>query len=390
MRNKINIQMRKTKAEFYHREIGECAKISDLKKTWSLINSLTGKNNKSNTITEISVSNRNISNSKLIAEAFNEYFVNICPNLASEANQELPEEEMNNSYIPNPQINAEFQFHQITVENVALALMNLKTNKSTGLDKISAKVLKLTADIIAPSLFYIFNLSLETGIYVDDWKRARVNPIYKSDDRLKCENYRPISILPIVSKVFEREVFRQIYSFVSDNSLLSKFQSGFRPKHSTLSSLIQMCDDLLENMDNGKINCVVFLDVRKAFDCINHEILLNKMLKCFAISCRNSTKLGTIKCDIPQGSILGPLLFLMYISDMPDCLKYSIPSLYPDETEIYLSSKNCDDIVIKINLDLENIRKWVLRNKLQIHPTKSKYMFIGSAYNIKHKLSHYI
>ncbi len=407
MRNKINIQMRKTKAEFYHREIGECAKLSDLKKTWSLINSLTGKNNKSNSITEISVNNRNISNSKLIAEAFNEYFVNIGPNLASEANDELPEEEMNNNYIPNPQINAEFQFHQITVENVALALMNLKTNKSTGLDKIPAKVLKVTADIIAPSLSYIFNLSLETGIYVDDWKRARVNPIYKSDDKLKCENYRPISILPIVSKVFEREVFRQIYSFVSDNSLLSKFQSGFRPKHSTLSSLIQMCDDLLENMDNGKINCVVFLDVRKAFDCINHEILLKKMLNYFAISgiplnwfksyltdreqqCLVNGHLSSprkIKCGVPQGSILGPLLFLMYINDMPDCLKYSIPSLYADDTEIYLSSKNCDDIVIKINLDLENIRKWMLRNKLQIHPTKSKYMFIGSAYNIKHKLS---
>ncbi len=94
--------MRKTKADFYHREIEECAKLSDLKNTWSLINSLTGKNNKSNTITEISVNNRSISNSKLIAEAFNEYFVNIGPNLASEANQELPEEEMNNSYIPNP------------------------------------------------------------------------------------------------------------------------------------------------------------------------------------------------------------------------------------------------------------------------------------------------
>ncbi len=161
--------------------------------------------------------------------------------------------------------------------------MNLKLSKFTGLDKIPANVLKLTADIIAPSLSSIFNLSLETGIYVDDWKRARVNPIYKSDDRLKCENYRPISILQNVSKSFEREVFRQIYSFVSDNSLLSKFQSGFRPKHSTLYSLIQMCDDLLENMDNGKINCVVFLDVRKAFDCINYKILLEKLLNYFAI-----------------------------------------------------------------------------------------------------------
>ena len=121
--------MRKTKADFYHREINECAVQSDLKKSCSLINSLTGRNNKTNSITEI-----------------------------SEGNCELPEEEINNVYIPNPQLNAEFQFHQINVENIALALMNLKTNKSTGLDKIPAKVLKLTADIIAPSLSPIYSI----------------------------------------------------------------------------------------------------------------------------------------------------------------------------------------------------------------------------------------
>ena len=242
--------------------------------------------------------------------------------------------------------------------------------------------------------------SLATGSYIDDWKRARLHPVYKSDDRLKCENYRPISILPIVSKVFEREVFRQIYSFVSDNSLLYKFQSGFRPKHSTLSSFIQMFEDSLVNINNGKLNCVVF-------DCIDHEILLKKMPNYFGIIGTalnwfksyltdreqqylvngNLSSPRTIKCGVPQGSILGPLLFLMYINDVPVSLKYSIPSHYADDTEIYLSSKNCDDIVIKINLDLENIRKWLLRNKPQIHPTISKYMFIGSAYNIKHKVS---
>lgn len=151
--------------------------------------------------------------------------------------------------------------------------MNLKVNKSTGLDKIPAKVLRLSADIIAPSLTYIFNLSLDTGIYVDDWKRARVIPIFKSEDRRKCENYRPISILPIVSKVFEREVFRQLYGYLSNNSLLSKFQSGFRPKHSTISALIQLCDNLLKNMDDGKLNCVVFLDIKKAVNAWSVSLL---------------------------------------------------------------------------------------------------------------------
>ncbi len=113
-------------------------------------------------------------------------------------------------------------------------------------------MLKLSCDITAPSLTYIFNLSISTGVYVDDWKRARIIPVYKTEDRTKCENYRPISILPIISKLFEKEVFGQLYQYLIDNSLLSRFQSGFRPKHSTLSLLIEMSDNWFENMDNGE------------------------------------------------------------------------------------------------------------------------------------------
>ncbi len=159
--------------------------------------------------------------------------------------------------------------------------------------------------------------------------------------------------------------------------------------------------------DNGEINCVVFLDVRKAFDSINHEILIDKMRNLFGIigiqlkwfesylnnrvqQCMINGKLSsqkTITCGVPQGSILGPLLFLLYVNDMPESLNYSTPSLYADDTEICTSSNDCGDLVHKINNDLENIRKWMIKNKLQIHPSKSKHMFIASAYNLKNKLS---
>ena len=195
--------------------------------------------------------------------------------------------------------------------------------------------------------------------------------------------------------------------YLSNNSLLSKFQSGFRPKHSTLSALIQLCDELLKNMDNGKLNCVVFLDVKKAFDSINHKILLDKMRTLFGISgiqlkwfesylsnreqqCQIDDQLSTpkqIKCGVPQSSILGPLFFLLYINDMPDCLQNSNPSLYADDTVISASSYDFDELVAIINADLENIRRWMISNKLQIHPKKTKYMFIGSPYNLKHKIS---
>ena len=205
---------------------------------------------------------------------------------------------------------------------------------------------------------------------------------------------------------FEEEIVQKLidsnlitfYGYLSNNSLLSKFQSGFRPKHSTLSALIQMCDNLLKNMDSGQINCIVFLDVRKAFDSINHEVLIDKMRNFIGVTgnqlrwfesylnnrvqqCLINGQLSSPKkiiCGVPQGSILGPLLFLLHINDMPDSLSHLTPSLYADDTEIYASSNDCADLVDKVNIDLENIRKWMIQNKHQIHPSKSKHMFIGS------------
>ena len=169
------------------------------------------------------------------------FFTNIGINLAAESDQlynNLGDDPNFHQHFPGTR----FYFSDISVSNVALRLQHLKASKATGIDNIPAKVLKAASHIIAPSLTVIFKQSLSTGIYLNDWKLARVSPIYKSEDRKKCENYRPISILPIISKVFEREVFTQIYKYLNENALLSKSQSGFRPKHGTVGALIQMCD----------------------------------------------------------------------------------------------------------------------------------------------------
>ena len=208
-------------------------------------------------------------------------------------------------------------------------------------------MLRIAADIIAPSLTYIFNLSLSTGVFVENWKDAKVIPIYKEGNKRTLGNYRPISILPIISKVFEKEIFTQLYKHLNENCLISKFQSGFRPGHSTITALIQMCDNWYENMDNGKLTGVVFLDIRKAFDSIDHVILLEKLAfygvsqlelawfqsylsnrqqQCQINGCLSNK--GEIICGVPQGSILGPLLFLIYINDLPNCLKTTTPCLY--------------------------------------------------------------
>ena len=198
-------------------------------------------------------------------------------------------------------------------------------------------------------------------------------------------------------------MFRQMYTYVNESNLHSKYQSGFRPQHSTLSALIKICDEILNNMDDGKINCIVFLDIRKAFDSINHNILLSKMRSNFGISgnellwfesyltnreqqCAANgilSSVGKLKCGVPQGSILGPLLFLLYINDLPQCLQKTTPGLYADDTEIYASSHNVNDLIDNINYDLNIVAQWMENNKLQIHPEKSKCMFITSPYKIK-------
>ena len=165
-----------------------------------------------------------------------------------------------------------------------------------------------------------------------------------------------------------------------------------------------MCDEWYANMDKGKLNGVVFLDIRKAFDSINHNILLEKLETQFEIS-NNELKWfksyltnreqvckwtfivsSKIVCGIPQGSIIGPLLFLLHINDLPRSLKESTPCLYADDTQIFSSSYDYNELIDKLNSDLINISDWLARNKLQYHPTKTKFMIIGSTYNLNNKV----
>ena len=405
-RNKVNIEIRKAKSKYFCEKIEHCTLSKNVKKSWSLINAISGRKRKSPSIKELLINDTIVSDDKVIAESFNDFFTNIGINLAAESDQ------LYNNLGDDPNFHqhqcpgTRFYFSDISVSNVALRLQNLKASKATGVDNIPAKVLKAVSHIIAPSLTVIFKQSLSTGIYINDWKLARVSPIYKSEDRKKCENYRPISILPIISKVFEREVFTQIYEYLNENSLLSKSQSGFRPKHGTVGALIQMCDQWLSDMDKGKINGVVFLDIRKAFDSINHKILLRKLknqfgihdieLKWFESYLTNREQIclvnghtslpKKIRCGVPQGSILGPLLFLLYVNDMPDHLKKTTPYLYADDTQISSSSYDFETLAQNLNDDLNNIQRWLLKNKLQHHPTKTKVMFIASSYNLINKI----
>ena len=272
-----------------------------------------------------------------------------------------------------------------------------KSNKAAGLDKIPQKLLKDSVFVVTPYLNLIFNLSLSEGNFPSDWKNARVSPIFKSGNREECGNYRPISILSAISKIFEKIVFDQLNQYLITNQILTPNQSGFRKGYSTCSSLLRTTNEWLVNMDKGLINGVVFLDLKKAFDTVDHDIMMKKLefygikntaLRWFTSYLSHRTqvcKVGItisksekITTGVPQGSNLGPLLFLLYINDLPNCLDSSVPALFADDTNLTVSGSTTCEIQEKLEKDLNNIHMWLLANKLTLNVNKTEYMLIGS------------
>ena len=170
-----------------------------------------------------------------------------------------------------------FELELLTTDELRKLVNDIPLGKADGLDGIPTSLLKLSFTFIASSLTHIFNLVISTGIIPNDWKSARVTPIYKADSKVDPSNYRPISVLSVIGKLFEKAIFNQVYTYLNENNLLSKYQSGFRPMHSTLTALIDTTDNWYLNIDDGLTNAILFIDLKKAFDTIDHEILLSKL-----------------------------------------------------------------------------------------------------------------
>ena len=300
-------------------------------------------------------------------------------------------------YLNNPTVH-HFNFNTIT-ESETLSIINkLKNKNSSGKDEISNKLLKSIKDEIAKPLTIIINQSLKTGVFPDALKIAKVKPLYKKGDNFCLNNYRPISLLPTISKIFERVMFTQLYSYLNANNLLSEQQYGFRSQHSTELACVKLVDYITTEMDNIKkikTPTAIFLDLSKAFDTLNFNILLNKLhyygidgislslIKSYLtdrfqyVQSENSeSDLLEIKTGIPQGSILGPLFFSIMINDLVNSSNKFKFLMYADDTTIYF---NLEDFPIEnrevlINNELEKVNKWLKLNKLAVNVDKTKSM----------------
>ena len=395
-RNKVNIELRNARKDYYSTKIA--GDKSNPKEAWKTINSLLGKSNKPTIVNELKLDENSLTNSKDIAEGFNDYFSNIGPNLASQIDSSNSNFE---TYVKNAK--SEFTaFQPVTVNHVYQLLTGLSSKKATGVDKISCKIVKIASPAISDSLTHIFNQAIAHSSFPDEWKTARVLPLYKSGQRNVPGNYRPISILPSISKIMEKILFDQLYFYLSKFKLLSDSQFGFRKFHSTATALLDCTNDWYMNLDRKMFNLVVQIDLKKAFDTVDHQILLRKLelfgIKGQALSFLNSylsnrsqqcqingflSSAKTIRCGVPQGSILGPLFFLLYINDLPQCLSKTKPRLFADDTSLTASGDSIAHLEYAVNSDLENLRKWLIANKLSLNVAKTEFMLIGSKQMIK-------
>ena len=273
-------------------------------------------------------------------------------------------------------MNARLQEIILSESEVLDILKTLKTNKAIGPDEISPLLLKNTADVIVGPLTLLFNKSLSSNVFPAIWKIAHITPIFKNGDRHLCTNYRPVSLLSIPEKILEKCVFKYLFNHLRNNNLIHKMQSGFMPKDSTTHQLVYLYHVLGEALDNNKKVRVVFGDISKAFDRVWHAGLLTKLSSIGITGQLNNwfsnylsgraqrvvlgseqSDLMPIKAGVPQGSVLGPILFLVYINDIADELECRV-SLFADDNIVDIFADTVDECANVLNRDLEKMENW--------------------------------
>ena len=259
--------IRKAKLDYYNNLFAKFK--NDIKKTWDTIKSVLNKKKNKKCIPECLIIDGNEIKDKItIAEKFNDFFINVGPNFAAKINTEG--KRVFTSYLTKT-IEHTFTFDNVTIEDISKIITKFEPKTSTGHDNLSMKILKRLTTILEP-LTLIINQSLNSGIFPDSLKIAKVIPLFKKDNEMIVDNYRPISLLPVISKVFEKCVFNQLYEYFQKYKLFYSSQYGFRKLHSTELACLELVDRLLQELDRGELPIAIFIDLSKAFDTIDHSI----------------------------------------------------------------------------------------------------------------------
>ena len=385
-RNRLNYIIRESRKAYYGRQLERnCA---NLKYTWNILHNLLGKT-PSKLPSHVSVNGKKVADPKVIANAFNSYFVN-------------------SGRFNNIETNG--SFHDYLGDNLPESLFLLPTDKdeilkvskqmknkhSSGLDGFSPFFTKKIIHCITEPLCHIFNSSFSSGIFPNAMKVSKVIPVFKKGNSCELSNYRPISLLSSFSKILERLMYNRIYTFLDKHCILIPQQFGFRQNHSTETALIYASDLLFKYCEKNEIALGLYVDLSKAFDCLDHRILLHKLnhygirgtahdwFQSYLSNRRQLTQYNGIDSDVlkvnrgvPQGSILGPLLFLLFINDIVNSSTSLHFVLYADDTNIFFSHNNLQCLISHVQTEMQNVTRWFQVNKLQINKSKTKYMIFN-------------
>ena len=387
LKNGVTSMMRKSQKNLFQETIN-----SKIKSTRDFYQSA----KKLNVMAEKSLKN----NTKFSPDILNKSFLS---NNNAEIDEHLVDEQITNLYKNTMPCIHKFNFEHVDEREVIKVVKSIKT-MSRGIDDIGVFTLKLLINRISSIITDIINTSLDQNIYPDRWKIAIITPIPKVPIPMKPSDFRPISILVTLSKIIGRLTSRQMVRYLNEHNLLDPYQSAYKINHSTATTHLKISEDIFEAIDDCDITLLILLDFSKAFDTVNHRLLIEKLkilgfqenacswIKSYLSDRYQAVKIGSeisswekIKNGVPQGSILGPLLFTILTSDMRKCFWYGSYHEYADDTQKYdtTSVENVNQCISNANEDLQRVTEYCKNNFLILNEDKCKYMFIGSAQNIK-------
>ena len=396
---KLNLRKKK---QYYEKRIYEIN--NDSRKMWNTLNNLMGKSTKP-TPSFLEINGQFLTKPAEIANHLNTYFIDKVGNLR----KGMPNLSNERSYllIKNKIMKGKtclFDFHQVETSEIVKILLSCK-DKPSGTDNLDSKLLKMTAHAISPAVGHIINTCLQENMFPQKWKTAKIIPLPKNAKlSFSAANSRPISLLPALSKVMEKNMCNQINSYFTENNLTTDCQHAYKTGHSTSAALTQMTDDWLNEMDQKKMVGAVAIDFTAAFDLIDHAMLIKK-LECYGFSSsallfvesylsnRNQTvffngsysQAHSVECGVPQGSCLGPLLYTIFTNDLPQVLQNSNICMYADDSTIYTSAKTVNELNKVLSADLQSVVEWIKRNKLVINVSKTNSILFGTKHALEAK-----
>src|ERR1700733_7535395 len=370
-----------------------CKHKNDLRKTWRLIRSIMNLGKKESNIETLVINGIQTKDATQIANSFNNYFTNIARSLVND----MPDAPCDfSTYMPSPQMNS-MGLLPTSAEEIINVSLGIRQSHSRGLDDIDPCIASQFLAHVANPLAEIINCSFNYGIVPQALKLAKVVPIYKKGDKESTANYRPISILPYFSKYFEKLMYNRLYNYVNSLNIIFHSQHGFQSGHSPYMALLSMQDMISNAIDRNEYSVGVFFDLSKAFDTVDHKILSKKLerygirgtpLKWFTSYLTNRSQRvlcnemlseeGLIDFGVPQGSILGPLLFLLYINDLANVSSTIFLILFADDTNVFYSHNSWRVLFDTLNRELSNISAWFCSNRLTLNPDKTNFILFRS------------